>query len=59
MGVLRERLLPAFGFLQAVAAVADTWRMVVAAGERNNICEPGGDTNLLRTGAMSGVNLAP
>lgn len=48
----------ATGFLQAVAAVADTWLMVVAVGEGNNICEPGGETNPLRTGAMSGLNLA-
>lgn len=58
MGVLREGLLPAIGFLQAVAAVADTWLMVVGEGEVKNIYEPGGETKFLRTGAMSEVNLA-
>lgn len=58
MGVLREGLLPAIGFLQAVAAVADTWLMVVAEGEVKNIYEPGGETKFLRMGAMSEVNLA-
>lgn len=35
VGMRREGLLPAIGFLQTVTAVADMQLVVLAAGERN------------------------